>query len=146
MSAPSRTNSFLLHDVLVIVMSVSVAAILVQTEVLANILASTQGLEFLGSFIAGLFFTSVFTTAPTIVTLGEIAEVNSILLVALFGAVGAVIGDLVIFRFVRDRFAEHVLELLRHRHLAKRVGMLLKLKLFDGCHSLSGFDYCFAVS
>ncbi|MEK7144964.1 MAG: hypothetical protein AAB794_03890 [Patescibacteria group bacterium] len=130
MSAPNRINGFLLHDVLLIIISVSVAALLVQTGIVTDLLTSTQGMEFLGSFIAGLFFTSVFTTAPAIVTLGEIAEANALIPVALWGALGAVIGDLIIFRFIRDRFAIHVLELLQHRHMGKRVHMLLKLKLF----------------
>ncbi|MSU74230.1 hypothetical protein EXS57_00430 [Candidatus Kaiserbacteria bacterium] len=130
MSAPSRINGFLLHDVLLIVISLCVAALLVRTGILEGILASVRGTEFLGSFIAGLFFTSVFTTAPAIVALGGLAQVHSIVSVALWGALGAVIGDLIIFRFIRDRFAVHILELLRHRHKGKRVGMLLKLKLF----------------
>lgn len=130
MNTQNRTNGFLLHDVLLIVISISVAVALTKTGVLAKVLTSTEELEFLGSFIAGLFFTSVFTTAPAIVTLGEIARANSILPVALFGAAGAVIGDLVIFRFVRDTLAEHVLELVRHRNRGRRIQVLFKRKLF----------------
>ncbi|OGG78258.1 hypothetical protein A3A36_00145 [Candidatus Kaiserbacteria bacterium RIFCSPLOWO2_01_FULL_52_12b] len=130
MNSQGRTNGFLLHDVLIIVISFGITAILVKTEILANILTSTQEFQLLGSFVAGLFFTSVFTTAPAIVTLGEIAQANSIVLVALLGALGAVVGDLIIFRFVRDRFSEHVLELLRHRNTGKRITALFKLKLF----------------
>ena len=130
MNAQNPTNGFLLHDTLVIILSIGLAVVLVKTEVLMKILTSTRELEFLGSFIAGLFFTSVFTTAPAIVTLGEIARINSIIWVAFFGALGAVVGDLIIFRFVRDRFAKHVLELMSHRHKKERIQVLLKLKLF----------------
>lgn len=126
----NRTNGFLLHDVLVISVSVFVAVVLVKTGALATILTSTLGLEFLGSFIAGLFFTSIFTTAPAIVTLGEMARINSMVPVALFGALGAVVGDLIIFRFIRDTFSEHVMELVSHRGAWKRVRAIFKLKLF----------------
>lgn len=129
-NAQNRTNGFLLHDLLIIAVSIGIAVVLVRTETLAKILISAQGPEFLGSFIAGLFFTSIFTTAPAIVTLGEIARANTIVPVALFGALGALVGDLIIFRFIRDRFAEHVMALLRHRHIGKRVGALFRLKLF----------------
>lgn len=130
MSAPDHTNGFLLHDLLIIIASVGVALLLARTGILTALLASTDELQFLGSFIAGLFFTSVFTTVPAMVTLGEIARSNALLPTALCGAAGAVVGDLIIFRFIRDRFAEHVMELLRHRHIGKRVGALFRLKLF----------------
>ncbi|HCR52095.1 TPA: hypothetical protein DIV48_00415 [Candidatus Kaiserbacteria bacterium] len=130
MSIQSRRNGLLLHDVLVIALSIGIAAVLVKTDVLVHILTSTQKLELVGSFIAGLFFTSVFTTAPAIVTLGEIARLNSILPMAVFGALGAVCGDVLIFRFVRDKFAEHILELIRHRSVGKKMGVLFRLKLF----------------
>ena len=46
MSAPNRINGFLLHDVLLIIISVSVAALLVQTGIVTDLLTSTQGMEF----------------------------------------------------------------------------------------------------
>jgi hypothetical protein len=56
------------------------------------------------SFVSGIFFTSVFTIAPASVALGHIALHGSPLTVALWGAIGAVCGDLVLFFFIRDRF------------------------------------------
>ena len=130
MSSPNRANAFLLHDVLIIVTSITVAVILVQTESLVRILGSTQEFKLFGSLVAGLFFTSIFTTAPAIVTLGEIARIHAIVPTALFGAVGAVIGDLVIFRFVRDKFSEHLVELVGHRNIGRRIHTLFKRRLF----------------
>ena len=111
-------------------MSIALAVVLVRTDVLGRILTSTKELEMLGSFIAGMFFTSVFTAAPAIVTLGEIAQSNSVVLVAIFGAMGAVIGDLIIFRFVRERLSVHLMELVQHRGIGKRFKVLLKMKYF----------------
>lgn len=130
MGISGKTNGFLLRDIVIILISIGVAVVLVKTQVLANLLASTVELEIIGSFVAGIFFTSVLTTAPAIVTLGELIRLNSILPVALFGALGAVIGDLVIFWFVRDRFAEHMKEIVSHRHISKRLSVLFKRKLF----------------
>lgn len=130
MKTSSHKNNFLLQDVAIIALSVVIAVALAKTDVLIKILTSTQELELLGSFIAGMFFTSVFTTAPAIVTLGEIARANSILPTAVFGAMGAVVGDLIIFRFIRDRFSEHLMELVKHQGAGKRIKVLFKLKLF----------------
>lgn len=112
------------RDLSVVVLSIVLAVVLVRTDVLVSILTRTREMEFLGSFIAGLFFTSVFTTAPSIVTLGEIAQVNTILSTAFFGAIGAVIGDLLIFRFVRDHFSEHLVGVLGKTSLKRKLKAL----------------------
>src|SRR3989344_3712212 len=123
-------NNFLLQDVAIIISSIFVAVILVKTEVLVGLLTSVKELEILGSFIAGMFFTSIFTTAPAIVALGEIANANSVLITALFGGMGALVGDLIIFKFIKDRLSEHLLELIKHQSGGKRLRVLFKLKYF----------------
>ena len=123
-------NRFLYQDLAIILFSVGIAVLLIKTGVLGTILTSTKELEILGSFVAGMFFTSAFTTAPAIAALSEIANANSVLLTAIFGALGAVLGDLIIFQFVRDRFSEHLLELFRHEGAGKRVRLLFKQRSF----------------
>lgn len=83
-----------MKDLAIIAISVVVAVFLVKTRVIVDILTSSIQLELFGSFVAGIFFTSVFTTAPATVTLGEMARENSVILVAIFGGLGAVAGDL----------------------------------------------------
>ena|SRR3989344_4341558 len=122
----------LVRDIAIIIFSIILAVVLVKSDVLTRILTSTQQLELLGSFIAGMFFTTVFTTAPAIVTLGEIAKVSSIVSTAFFGAMGATLVDIIIFRFVRDSFSEHILELLRDKNgKMPKLKFLLKLKFFN---------------
>ncbi len=133
-----RDNLLLRKDLIIIAFSILVAFVFVKMDVLTHILTSTQGLEFLGSFIAGMFFTSIFTTAPAIVTLGEIAEVNTLYGTALFGAAGAVVGDLIIFRFVRDNFSKHLLAVLKQRGPGKRLKILLKMRSFRWLTFLAG--------
>ena len=126
----NHKNGFILRDIVILILGVLVAVVLVRTEVVIGVLTSTKGLEMLGSFVAGMFFTSIFTTAPAIVTLGEIARANSVILTAILGGMGAVVGDLIIFRFVRDRLSEHLLELFKYRGAGNRFKVLLKLRYF----------------
>ncbi len=119
-----------MQDVGIIVLSICIAIILIESNVLSEILDSTKDLVFVGSFIAGLFFTSIFTTAPAMVTLGEIAQGHSIILNAVIGALGAVLGDLIIFRFVKDRFSEHLTDLLATQGGGRRLRALLKRRSF----------------
>lgn len=127
----------LMRDLAIIVFSVILAIILIKTRYLATILTSTKEMEFLGSFITGIFFTSVFTAVPATVTLGEIAQNNNVFWTAFFGGLGAVVGDLIIFRFVKDSLSEHIItafENIRQKKILlffnrerRHIGWLLKL-------------------
>ncbi|MES3004740.1 MAG: hypothetical protein V4690_01350 [Patescibacteria group bacterium] len=125
-----KSNNFFIHDILLIGLSVVVSIVLVKSGVIAQVLTFTKDMQLFGSFFAGMFFTSVFTTAPAIVTLGEIAQQQSVILTAVVGAAGSVVGDLIIFRFIRDRLSNHLEEVLKHQKPGKRIKMLFKLKIF----------------
>jgi len=120
----------IIKDITIISLSIIVAVLLVRTQTLARVFTSTKELEIIGSFIAGMFFTSIFTTAPAIITLGEIAQANSVLLTAFFGGLGAVVGDFIIFQFVRDRFSEHLMTLINTKNSKDRLKSLFRIKLF----------------
>ena len=125
-----ENSKYLLQDLVIIMMSVIIMIFIIKTNALTVLLSSTKELEFLGSFIAGLFFTSILTTAPAIAALGEISQLTSIVNVAFFGAIGAVLGDLIIFRFIRDRFSEHLLGLIQQRNDGKKVRIVHHLKFY----------------
>ena len=58
-----------LKDFSVIAASVAIAVLFVSTDTVANFLISTREMQLVGSFVAGIFFTSAFTTAPAIVAM-----------------------------------------------------------------------------
>ncbi len=119
----------LIKDIGIVALSVLIAIILMKTGVLIDILASSKKLALFGSFIAGMFFTSVFTVAPATVVLAEIAQINSIFLTALFGGAGALIGDLIIFRFIKNRLFEDILYLLKKSKSEKLIS-IFRLRIF----------------
>ncbi|MCI0558491.1 MAG: hypothetical protein MN733_08355 [Nitrososphaera sp.] len=124
------TNNEFFKDIGILVLSILVAIVLVQTRVLAQILTATQGITFLSSFVAGIFFTSIFTTAPAIAALIEIAQTSSLVWVSFFGAFGAMCGDFLMFRFMRDRFSEHLLHTIHLQGARRRLKHFLKPRLF----------------
>lgn len=131
-------NNSLLQDVGIVILSIFVAVILIRTNALMGILVFTQELKSLGSFVAGIFLVSIFTAAPAIATLSKIVQINSIVLTAIFGAMGAVVGDLIIFRFVRDSLSERLMELIKHQGAGKRIKALFRLKFFRWLIFLAG--------
>src|SRR3984885_5345109 len=92
----SRNKGFIMQDVGIILVSVLAAFLLVYTGALKHVIAAVGGATPGASFIAGFFFTSVFTTAPAVAALGTIAEHQNMFVTALFGAAGAMLGDMLI--------------------------------------------------
>ncbi len=117
-------------DISVIALSILIAVLLVQSGAIKTLLAGSAEFGHIGSLIAGIFFTSAFTTAPAIAGLAEISFANGIVETALWAALGAVVGDMIIFRFVRDRMADHLLEILPHKRGSRRLARLLKFRFF----------------
>ena len=99
------------RDMSIVFLSVLVAIILIKTGALRSLLGATQAMGFIGSFIAGIFFTSIFTSVPATVALIEISSSHSLFWTAFLGGLGALFGDFAIFRFVRGS----VLNDLLHR-------------------------------
>ncbi len=109
--------------------SVAVAAVFAGTDAVADFLISTREMRLLGSFLAGMFFTSVFTTAPAMVALGEISALGgSVWLTAAIGAAGAVVGDLLLFSIVKNRLSEHLALHMRNAKGWSRFSLLLRAK------------------
>lgn len=88
-----------------------------------NLLLNFFANPFVVSFIAGIFFTSLLTIAPASVILASLAMHAHPIEIALFGAMGAVVGDMLLFFFVRDSLADDITYLikngLKHYHLDK---------------------------
>ena len=112
MTRRTEARRELLKDILFIFLGIALTLLLAQTGALKHI-PSFLGGEAWGSFIAGVLFTSAFTLAPASVALVHIAETTPILTVAFWGALGAMCGDLILFLFIRDRFANDLKDSFR---------------------------------
>ena len=123
------------YDLIYILVSIAVAVYIVESGVVHSFATSLADLSWAGTFIAGMLFTSMFTTAPAIAILGELAQEQSVLSVALIGAAGAVVGDFILFQMVRDRIGEDIRYVLKHAKV-RRFPAIFKTKLF---HSATPF-------
>ena len=137
-TSPSEIKKHLWRSVIILVFSVSLAVFLAKAGIFENILFASQGIKFLGNFVAGFFFTSVLTVGPAAVALGELAQANSIWLVALIGAAGAVIGDMILFRFVRDRITDDFIAIFKHTRF-NHIRDIFKLAIFHWLLPVLGF-------
>ena len=84
---------------------------------------------YLGTFLAGILFVYGFTAAPATAILLIVAKEQNIILAGFIAGVGALFGDLIIFKFIRHSFADELEKLSKERiiaHLNHKTPALLK--------------------
>jgi hypothetical protein len=91
----------IIRDGVLFILSLGAAYLLVRSDLINNLHIVNGSGAYIAALVVGLFFSTVFTTAPAIVILGKIALYNNLFAVALFGAIGALIGDLILINFVQ---------------------------------------------
>ena len=122
----SEPHPHIFRDIGIIFLSIIIAFYIADSGLIHKVIDYSKALGYLSSFVAGMLFTSVFTAAPAGVALFEIAKDEPILIVAFVGALGALLGDLMLFRFVKNSLREDILVILKK--LSKdRFKFLLKL-------------------
>lgn len=115
MLSRSHARKNIKEDIIAVSVSVALAWFLISSGVLASLLAASDAGKIFESFAVGIFFTSAFTIAPAAIFLAELSQNISPWLVAFFGALGAMCGDLVLFLFIRDRLTEDIKALFPKR-------------------------------
>ena len=117
----SKKNAYALaYDVVIIAIGIALTIILSKTGVIDSFIYAFRNYSIFASFLAGIFFTSTFTIAPASVALVRIAEYAPLPSVALWGALGAMFGDLILFFFIRDRFSKDLMQVL-NRSTARHI-------------------------
>lgn len=107
-----------------LILSLLVAYILLRNGLLHPFVEYMGELGYFGVFIAGLFFVSTFTIAPAAAVLFVFAGALNPFLVAVIGGAGAMIGDYVAMRFIREGLVEELSPILRALHLYRRINIL----------------------
>ncbi len=105
MARRRSSQNELMKDIIFICIGIALALVISETGLLDSFLR-VFGSGAVASFVAGIFFTSAFTIAPSSVALAHIMQNTPIQVVSLWGALGALCGDLILFFFIRDKFAE----------------------------------------
>ena len=116
------------HHVNLIVLVIGIAAAMLLARY-APVRMAMQSLGYFGAFLAGILFVCSFTVAVGAVMLTVFAKTMNPVVLALIAGAGAVIGNFLIFRFIKDDILDDVGPLFRRlegNHLTK----LLHTKYF----------------
>jgi hypothetical protein len=124
----------LTKDLFIIAFSIIIAVILAKSNAITTLIDSTKEYEIIASFIAGIFYTSIFTVAPAATAITEIANRSNPFLIAFIGGFGALLGDYIIFKYIRDNISGYISSIA---HKIRRES-ILESKIFSFSFSLIG--------
>ncbi|MFH1072545.1 MAG: hypothetical protein V1743_03905, partial [Nanoarchaeota archaeon] len=89
-------------------------------SIFSSLFRYISSMGYLGSFLLGIFFVYGFTAPPATALLLLLAKSQNIFVTALIAGVGALVGDLVLFRFIRHSFGDEI-ERLKKERLVKHM-------------------------
>lgn len=92
----------------ILFVSIVFALFLSKQEPFQTFLLNLGDLGYIGAFFAGALFVSTFTVATGAVILFVLAEKLSLIEIGLIAGLGAVLGDFIIFKFVKDNLLEEI--------------------------------------
>lgn len=114
-----------------LLVSVVLAFFLLKWEPFRNLLFQLGGWGYLGAFIGGILFVSTFTVATGTAILALLAESLSPIEIGLIAGLGAVVGDLIIFRFIRNKGLTSEIEHFFRYFGGDKISHLLQTKYFS---------------
>ena len=86
-----------------LVLSLVLFFVFAEHPVIKNTVTFIANFGYIGAFVTGILFVSIFTVAPAAVILYFLADSLNPFFVAIFAGMGGVVGDYLIFRFLKDR-------------------------------------------
>jgi len=111
------------HNLALLAIGLISAVVISRLPIFNEIIKYISSLGLFGAFFSGMLFASTFTVATGGLLLIKLSNTLNPLLLIVFGALGAVSADLLIFLFVKDKVANEVTPIyekfLAHHHLKK---------------------------
>lgn len=109
-------------NIIFLLLGILVAFVFSRSQTFNNLLLHLGNFGYLSAFIAGMLFVSTFTIVTGALILMTLAKTLSPMELILLAGIGAVIGDLLIFLFVKDEVTkeiEPIYEEIAGSHLKK---------------------------
>jgi hypothetical protein len=95
-------------NTLLLLASLLLIFLLSKTPALDEFIKSIGNLGYFGALVTGIFFVSTFTVVPASIVLFHLAEYLHPLEVAILAGFGAMLGDYILYRFIKDRLFEEL--------------------------------------
>lgn len=127
---------------IILVAAITLAYHIFRDPEIATYLSTLQTLSYLGVFIGGILFVMLFS-APFGVGFFLTLNPANIWLAAIIGGLGAMVGDMLIFKFIKTSFEDEIKQISNSKHfqkISKAISTHLgdKIKLYL-TYALAGF-------
>lgn len=124
-----RWNRWRFKNTFLLLLSLIAFFYLAETPFISKLLSDLGDLGYIGAFVTGIFFVSTFTVAPASVVLFNLADKLNPVEVSLLAGAGAMLGDYIIFKYVKDKVFHEILPIIKKLHTPK-VKLLFKSPYF----------------
>lgn len=131
MEAKKRHNNWRYKNITLVLFSIIGALFLSRLETFHSFLLHLGNFGYLGAFIAGILFVSTFTVATGALILLVLAETLSAYEIGLIAGLGAVVGDVIIFHFVKDNLASEITDMYNHIDRGNHLNKIFHSKYFS---------------
>jgi uncharacterized membrane protein YdjX (TVP38/TMEM64 family) len=105
---PFNPNSWKYKNTVLLAASAILLLIFADHVIVRGIVESVSGFGYPGIFLTGFFIVSTFTIVPATLLLAEVAQTYGYWETVALATAGAILGDFVIFRFIRDTISEEL--------------------------------------
>ncbi len=127
---------------IILVATITLAYKIFRDPEIASYLATLQALSYLGVFIGGILFVMLFS-APFGIGFFLTLNPANIWLAAIIGGLGAMVGDMLIFKFIKASFEDEIKQISDSKHfqelsraVATHLGEKIKIYL---TYAIAGF-------
>lgn len=124
-------KSYKYKNITLFFFSLLFALFISRLETFHTFLLNLGNLGYLGAFFAGILFVSTFTVATGAVLLLILAERLSPVEIGIIAGFGAVIGDLTIFRFIKNNLSDELTAIYNHFDTNHHLVRVLHTKYFS---------------
>lgn len=112
-------------------LGVIIAVLISRFELFHLFLLNLGSFGYIGAFLGGILFVSTFTVATGAVILLVLAERLSPLEIGLIAGLGAVLGDITIFRFIKNNLSKELESVYNHLDHDNHLQKLFHSKYFS---------------
>lgn len=118
-------------DLVIILFSGAMLVLLLYFGILANILSVLTQFGMFSQLLAGFLYSSIFTSALSVFMITMLAKNHSALEIAVFGGIGAMFVDLLIFITFRAAYFSHHSPLARSKRFKYFIKTLRRSRIFN---------------
>lgn len=114
------------HNLILFFISIIIAYYLLKSEYLKSMILKFGSLSYFGVLVAGIFYTYGLTTVPASALIYMLGKTLNPFIIAFIGALGSMIGDFLIFAYVKYALVTEIKMLMSELHL--RIPKILRSK------------------